>query len=343
MAFKDIIGQNNAVSMLQGILKRGRLAGAYLFCGESGIGKKTTAMNFAKAVNCLNIGNKPDSTQDGFLPAAHHPSPVTGCDACEVCESCLKINAGTHPDILIIAPEDRMIRIGEKGEANTIRFIEESLSFRPFEGKKKIVIVDDADLMNQQAANAFLKTLEEPPPDSLIILVSARPDRLPATIRSRCSRVAFDPLSRAACRDILAGKMSAEDAEETARLSLGRPGLALSSAVREDRDWFMDLLKAMIGSEKDGWASREEMEKWFDLALMFIRDLAVHRITDKASYLINADLAEPIGKMGKSLEIQGIIKMYKEINFIKIMLPFNLNKSLTWNYTASLLRKELYS
>jgi DNA polymerase III subunit delta' len=343
MSFRAIIGQEKAVSMLQGILKRDRLAGAYLFCGESGIGKKTAAIHFAKAVNCLNMGNEPDSIQDSFLPGAHHPSPITGYDACEVCQSCLKINAGTHPDVLVIAPEDRMIRIGEKGEANTIRFIEESLSFRPFEGQKKVIIVDDADLMNQQAANAFLKTVEEPPPDSLIILVSARPDRLPATIRSRCSRVPFDPLSRAACRDILAGKMSAEDAEQIARLSLGRPGIALSSDVREDRDWFIDLLKAMTRTEKDSWASREEMDKWFDLALTFIRDLTVHKITGTASFLINADLAETLGKTGKSVDVQGIIEIYKELGFIKTMLPFNLNKSLTWNYTASLLRKELYS
>jgi len=99
----------------------------------------------------------------------------------------------------------------------------------------------------------------------------------------------------------------------------------------------------MTRAEKDSWASREEMEKWFDLALTFIRDLAVHRITGKGSHLINTDLAETIGKIGKSVDIQGIIEIYKELSFIKTMLLFNLNKSLTWNYTASLLRKELYS
>ncbi len=339
MALKDIIGQEKAVAMLQGILRRERLAGAYLFCGESGVGKKTAAIHFAKAINCLNSGN----SQDSLLPLAHYRYPVTIHDACEVCESCLKISSGTHPDILIIVPEDRMIRVGEKGEPNTIRFIEESLSFRPFEGRKKVIIVDDADLMNQQAANAFLKTLEEPPEDSLMILITSRPDHLPSTIRSRCSRVAFDTLSRTACRDILVDKMSAEDAELTARLSLGRPGLGLSSDVREDRDWFFSLLKSMMKAEKDGWASREEMEKWFDLCMIFVRDLAVLAITGKADNLVNSDLAEPLGKMGKSADIQGIIAIYKGLSFIKTMLLFNLNKSLTWNCTAALLRKELYS
>ncbi len=342
MALKDIIGQNKAVSMLQGILKRDRLAGAYLFCGESGIGKKTTAINFAKAVNCMKGRNAlcvmSNELKDKNLSLiTHHPSPITGIDACEVCDSCRKISAGTHPDVVMIAPEERIIKIEE------IRAIEEALSFRPFEGIKKTVIVDDADSMNASAANAFLKTLEEPPEDSLIILITSRPDRLPATIRSRCSKIPFHTHSLKSCREILKTKIGDDEAALALRLSFGRPGIALSSDVKEDRDWFIDLLNAMTRAEKDGWASREEMEKWFELALTFIRDLAVHRITGKASHLINTDLAESIGKTGKSVEIQGIIEIYKELSFIKTMLLFNLNKSLTWNYTASLLRKELYS
>ncbi len=337
MALKDIIGQNKAVSMLQGILERDRLAGAYLFCGESGIGKKTTAINFAKAVNCLNIGKDPDGLLGALLPTPGLKSPIPDFDACEVCDSCLKINAGTHPDVVTIAPEERIIKIEE------IRAIEEALSFRPFEGKKKTVIVDDADSMNPAAANAFLKTLEEPPEDSLIILITSRPDRLPATIRSRCSKISFHTHSLASCREILKKKMTDDEAALALRLSFGRPGIALSSDVKEDRDWFIDLLKAMTRAEKDSWASREEMEKWFDLALTFIRDLAVHKITGTASHLINADIAETLEKMGKSVDVQGIIEIYKELSVIKTMLLFNLNKSLTWNYTASLLRKELYS
>ncbi|MBI5076009.1 MAG: DNA polymerase III subunit delta' [Nitrospirae bacterium] len=342
MALKDIIGQDKAVSMLQGILKRDRLAGAYLFCGESGIGKKTTALNFAKAVNCLKDRNELCVMGNGLKDKdlsliTHHPSPITDFDACEVCDSCCKINAGTHPDVIAIAPEERIIKIEE------IRAIEEALSFRPFEGKKKIVIVDDADSMNSSAANAFLKTLEEPPEDSLIILITSRPDRLPATIRSRCSKILFHTHSLISSREILKKKMGDDDADLALRLSLGRPGVALSSDVKEDRDWFMDLLKAMTRAEKDNWASREEMDKWFDLALIFIRDLAVNRITGNTAHVINADLADTLGKTGKSLDVQGIIDLYKELSFIKTMLLFNLNKSLTWNYTACLLRKELYS
>ena len=337
MALKNITGQERAISMLQGILKRKRLAGSYLFCGETGIGKKTAAINFAKAVNCLKVGSSSLDSQAGLLPIPTPQPPNPVVDACDVCESCVKVDAGTHPDVLIVAPEERQIRIEE------VRAIEEALSFRPFEGRRKVVIVDDADTMNQAAANAFLKTLEEPPEDSLIILIASRPDRLPSTIRSRCSKIAFHTLSLDSCRKILDGRLAADEIEQAARLSMGRPGLALSADIKEDQGWFIGLLDSMLRAEKDGWASREEIEKWFDLALTFMRDLVVLKETGRPGLLVNTDLAENLRTLGKSVDVQGIINIYKELSFVKTMLLFNLNKSLTWNYTAALLRKELVS
>ncbi|HYQ47729.1 MAG TPA: DNA polymerase III subunit delta' [Thermodesulfovibrionales bacterium] len=334
MAIEEIIGQEKTVGILLGILRRERIASSYLFSGETGIGKKTTALNFAKAVNCLNNGSGVDNQQDFLLPAGRI-ADAASLDACDICESCRKIDAGAHPDVVLISPEERLIRIDE------IRTIEEALSFRPYEGRKKVVIVDDADTMNQQAANTFLKTLEEPPEDSLIILISSQPDKLLPTIRSRCSAIAFHPLSLDSCRRILKGKIADKDIEQAVRLSLGRPGLALTTDIREERDWFINLLKAMLRSEKDSWASRDEVDRWFEHALLFMRDLAVLSITGRQSLLINEDLAENLERLGKSVGLQGIIDIHKELGFVKSMLLFNLNKSLTWNYTSALLRKEL--
>ena len=317
MSLAEIIGQKKAIGTLTGILEQKRLASSYIFSGESGIGKKLTAVNFAKALNCLSAGSGPDF-------------PI---DACDHCESCLKINSGSHPDLLLISPEDRQIKIDE------IRLIDDALSFRPFEGRKKIVIVDDADTMNISAANAFLKTLEEPPEDSVIILISSRTDRLPATIRSRCSRVNFVTLSLGACKQVLRGKVADEELEALARLSLGKPGLALLSDIKEEVTWFSGLLKAMLNAEKDSWASREEMDRWFEYVLTMMRDAAVFRITGETSQLINADLREYACKLGNSTDLQVIIDMYKELSLVKGLLMFNLNKSITWNYTASVLRK----
>jgi DNA polymerase-3 subunit delta' len=328
MSLAEIIGQEKAIGMLTGILERQRLANSYIFSGEPGIGKRLTALNFAKAINC----QKSEATSELRAP---NSELSTRSDACDMCKACLKIEAGSHPDLLLISPEDRQIKIDE------IRLIDEALSFRPFEGRKKIVIIDDADTMNIAAANAFLKTLEEPPEDSVIILISSRTDRLPATIRSRCSQVNFVTLSLESCRQVLRGKIPDKDSEALARLSMGKPGLALSSDLKEEISWFSNLLKGMLNAEKDSWASREEMDKWFEYVLTIMRDAAVYRITGESSQLINADLKEYACKLGKSTDLKVIIDLYKELSFVKGLLMFNLNKSITWNYTASLLRKGL--
>ncbi len=333
MSLAEIIGQEKAIGMLTGILARQRLANSYIFSGEPGIGKKLTALNFAKAINCLRDRDELLLMGDGLKDKG--TSKPVQVDACDLCEACLKIESGSHPDLLLISPEDRQIKIDE------IRLIDEALSFRPFEGRKKIVIIDDADTMNIAAANAFLKTLEEPPKDSVIILISSRSDRLPATIRSRCSRVNFVTLSLESCKQVLHGKVPEKDSEALARLSMGKPGLALSSDLKEEISWFSNLLQGMLNAEKDSWASREEMDKWFEYVLTIMRDAAVYRITGESSQLINADLREYACKLGKSADLKVIIDLYKELSFVKGLLMFNLNKSITWNYTASLLRKGL--
>ncbi|MBS1113480.1 MAG: polymerase subunit gamma and tau, partial [Nitrospirae bacterium] len=179
MSFRDIIGQDRAVRILLKTIERARIPSSYLFAGESGIGKKLTAINLAKALNCLQPRT--------------HVSRLTTYDCCDACSSCKKIDANIHPDFTLILPENGQIRIEE------IRAIDSTLSLKAFEGTYKTVIIDDADTLNQSAANAFLKTLEEPPADSLIVLISSNPDRLPDTIRSRCSRINFMPLPPKAC------------------------------------------------------------------------------------------------------------------------------------------------
>jgi len=348
MALSDIIGQDTAVSILQKTIRRGRISSSYLFAGESGIGKKYTAINFAKALNCQKI----DSYQS---PVRMNDSRFTSdasrlIDACDECSSCRKIDAGIHPDVLLISPESGQIKIEE------IRAIDEILSLKAFEGRRKVVVVDDAETMNQYAANAFLKTLEEPPSDSLIILVSSKPDRLPDTIQSRCSRINFMPLSHEACERVIkkvageekavskkTGKpaeLNAERCSLLVRLSMGRPGNAVAGDLIEERAWFLKLLKGMMNAEKDGWASREEIEKWFDFMIIMLRDMAVLKVGDKTN-IINSDLVDYLNRLSSSMDLKGIIECYQTLYALKGYLYFNLNKSLTWNYTGSLLRKEM--
>ncbi|MEJ2683587.1 MAG: DNA polymerase III subunit delta' [Candidatus Sulfobium sp.] len=317
MSLKQIIGQDRAIAMLSGSIRRRRLAGSYLFCGESGVGKKTTALNFAKALNCLRTDV---------------PGPPE--DSCDRCESCLKMDAGVHPDLLVVSPEERQIKIEE------IRLVDEALSLKPFEGRKKAVIVDDAETMNISAANAFLKTLEEPPGESVIILVSSRPEVLPGTIRSRCARINFSPLSLESCVRVLGEKIQGDHPALSARLSMGRPGFALSAGLLEERTWFLDLFRSMLEGEKDAWASREDMDRWFGQMLALLRDMAVLKVTAEPSLLLNIDLGDYVAKLSTDTDLKVIIEVYNELNRVKNQLRFNLNKSVTWNYASSLLRKE---
>lgn len=347
MALRDVIGQEKAINILLRTLQRGRIPSAYLFAGESGIGKKFTALNLAKALNCLNGCNalsvmRNEIKDRNTSQITHHASRL---DACDKCSSCKKIDSGIHPDIQIISPEGGQIRIEE------IRKIEGALSLKAFEGRWKVVIVEEADTMNLFAANAFLKTLEEPPIGSLIILISSLPDRLPETIRSRCSRINFTPLSYEACKKVIKIAISQqsilnsqkyEDLESRlsilTNLSMGRPGLAVSSDLLEEREWFLKLFREMMEAEKDSWTSKEEMEKWFEYVFIFLRDLTITKITKDRKNLINIDIADFIKEFCNDIDLKVIIKNYQKLNTLKGYFNFNLNKSLTWNYTGSLLR-----
>ena len=360
MSLKDVVGQDKAVGILIRTIRRGRVPSSYIFAGESGIGKKLAALNLAKALNCIGKGRP--SEDRGLLDNLSASSAGTDSeiDACDECSSCLRIDKGIHPDFLLIAPESGQIRIEE------IRAIDDALSLKAFEGKYKVVIVDDADTMNQYAANAFLKTLEEPPENSLIVLISSNPDHLPDTIKSRCSRVNFTPLSDESCTrviekvmgrqlsDVSQGKKKKkDDASKTSvlpdpgtvsllvRLSMGRPGYALSEGLIEERQWFFGLLKGMLQAEKDSWASREEMERWFDFMLLLLRDMTVLKITDSESPLINRDMRDYINTLSSSMDLKVIIEIYMKLNALRGYSNFNLNKSLTWNYAGSLLRARM--
>ncbi len=320
MALSDIIGQDRALRILRGAMRRGRVASAYLFAGEEGIGKRLTATAFAMALNCNE--------------------PVDG-DACGRCDSCRMIKAGTHPDFMTVEPDRGEIRIAQirrddsaKNEAGEpYRSVEEVLQFRALEARTRVVIIDDADTMNQNAANAFLKTLEEPPEDTTIILVSARPDVLPSTIRSRCLRLNFRPLSDADSAAVMGG-------DEAVPLAMGRPGLGVREDLIARRDSLMDSLSAMrAAGGKPSWASTAEAGEWIDELSVLLRDLAVMRATGDGGLLVNRDIPEAMHRMAGRPEagVKGIIRVYETLRQLRRDLVYNLNRSIVWNYAGTVI------
>ncbi|MFZ6006910.1 MAG: ATP-binding protein [Nitrospirota bacterium] len=309
MALGEIIGQDRALRILLGTLKRNRVPSSVLLSGDSGIGKRLAAINYAKAVNCLE--------------------PVD-FDCCDKCMSCKKIDSEMHPDISMIVPENDVITI------ETIRNTQEVISLKPYEGRKKVLIVDDADAMNIYAANAFLKTLEEPPEDSLIILISSNPERLPDTIRSRCVNVRFYPLPVDGCREVVLKKGDFANINFILNLSMGRPGLAVSRDFIKENEWFAKLLNNMIhGESKDSWGDKGEIRAWLDMAFILLRDMAVYKITGSEKDL----MLKGQGSKVKGQEIKSILNAYQDMQQVRGLLDFNLNKSITWNYVASIMRR----
>lgn len=229
MPFADLIGQERATAPLRAALAKGALHHAYLFGGPEGVGKATAARALAMAANC----EKPVTAQDG-LP-----------DACGKCGPCRKITRDVHPDVLFIAEERAMAKAGrwepKAGRApskdivvDQVRdIVDRRLSLRRVEGMRRFVVLDPADRMNLQAQNAFLKTLEEPPEGTTLVLVAANPDALLPTIRSRCLRVSFAPLAAATVEAKLVAR-GLEPGE--ARLGAALCGGSLGKALALDKD-----------------------------------------------------------------------------------------------------------
>ena len=196
MPWQSIRGHDRVVEELRANLRHGRLPHAFLFVGPEGIGKRTFALALARALLCER--NDPDAL-----------------DPCGRCESCVYCDAGTHPDVYIVSkPADK-----HELPIQVIRALCDDLSLKPVRGARKFAIVDDADDLNEEAANAFLKTLEEPPPGAVLILIGTSVEVQLQTVVSRCQVVRFDPLPAEDVGAILLERGVARDPDDAARLA----------------------------------------------------------------------------------------------------------------------------
>ncbi len=247
----QLVGQPGAVAMLERALREDRLSHAYLFAGPGQVGKATAARELAMALNCR-----------GEDPPCHR------------CRECHLIDAGQHPDVELVGvgglceePDHRDHRTDSSKDIRIcqVRRLERLLSRSPFEGRRRVVIVDPADALNMEAANAFLKTLEEPPGAAVLVLVTSREEALPLTVRSRCRRVPFRLMAVAEVERALAETWSVapEKAGALARLSGGRLGWAVAALEDEGllsaRESVLEDVRRLAGaslSERFAYAGR---------------------------------------------------------------------------------------
>jgi DNA polymerase-3 subunit delta' len=315
MPFSSIIGHDRQVDILKRALANNALAHAYLFSGEPGIGKRLTAIELAAALNCAAPG--PDGS-------------------CGVCPPCRKVAGGIHPDVRIVMPESRdeqllatwsakeVEKASDEIKIDQVRQAQESIMLRPSEGSKKVLIVDGAETMNDTSQNAFLKTLEEPPGDSLIILITAMPQSLLSTIRSRCQALAFQPLPRRTLAGVIREKRGLDEADAwfAAALSRGSLGRALEMDVqkeRTDREEFLALWEGLsgMGDDKvlalaDGIArDRDGFERILDLGVEWLRDLLVFRETGDERLLV---FPAGAGHIGSAQDCSAPTRMLRDLD-----------------------------
>ena len=208
VGWQRVRGHEKLVLAFEQVVKCGRLAHAYLFTGPQGIGKRLLAGELARALLC-------EASQSRL-------------EACGVCASCALVDAGAHPDLFTAArPEDAL-----ELPIEVIRELCLNLGLKPARGRHKIAILDDADDLNDASANCFLKTLEEPPPGSVLILIGTSAERQLPTIVSRCQLIRFAPLSETLVAELLRAHGMTDDAQiqRLARLSGGSMGQAMALA-----------------------------------------------------------------------------------------------------------------
>ncbi len=280
MRFSDISGHTREIETLRRAVAGACTAHAYLFSGPEGVGKRSVALALASALNC-------SERLEG------------SGDPCGACADCRAVHEGRHSNVTVVEPEKGIIKI------DRVREVQGGLRYKVGRGKK-VVVVDAADAMNPQAANAFLKTLEEPPPDTVIVLLSSKAARLLPTILSRCQRMNFGPLSE----DIVAGMVrnelgvSEEEAAVAARLAGGSLSKALASIGEEMRETRQEAIEVLSSLDARNTASildaaaklskRDDLIDVLDFMKTWYRDLAVVE-AGAPEIVVNTDAMESAG------------------------------------------------
>lgn len=240
MPWQEILGHDRIVEPFRRALRRGRLASTFLFVGPPGIGKQTFALKLAQGLLC-----------DTAAPERLEP--------CGHCPACSQVAAGSHPDVEVVGrPDDKAIIpvetfIGDREHRNREGLCY-NISLKPYSGKRRIAIIDDADYLNVEGANCLLKTLEEPPPGAVLILISTSEQRQLPTIRSRCQAIRFQPLSEADIESILLSQKLVESpvvAKQAAARSGGSVERALEATDPALAEYQMELLDQISRREFD--------------------------------------------------------------------------------------------
>lgn len=327
MPFSTLIGNDRIKTLLQRAVTDGRIGQSLLMAGPRGVGKHQFAVALAQALNCEQLTNG---------------------DACGDCVPCRKIARNEHADVRTILRESQDPSFKKESKSQFIkieqtRALSEQAQFRPYEGRRRIFIIDDAEWLRHEAANSLLKTLEEPPATSLVILITAKPFSLLDTIRSRCLMLSFAPLNAAEIEQHLRTiKKSPDEAQLRARLARGSIGRAIEIDLvryREMRNMLMDLIEALAFSRSSSSLldaaeylgrklEKNEFEDHLDALMVLLADLFHVKLRETKASLTNEDIAERIERAAEALTVEQITDFTDRIEQLLRAMPRNVNRQL---------------
>lgn len=308
MPFSSVIGQETPVDVLRRALRSGKTAHAYLFEGIAGCGKGTTGLAFVEAAFCGRD------------------------DGCGTCPSCRKMATHHHPDLHLVEPDGAFIKIDQ------VRELQRELVLRPIEAPLKACIIRDADRLNPSAGNALLKTLEEPPGNALMILLTTNLDSVLSTVRSRCQLLRFAPLPEELIEEqlITSGRNGAA-ARLAASLAGGSLGKALGDEEADtvDRQALLERLRALslgdtaplFAAAEDMAANREQALKQLDVLTSLLRDILL--IQGGSDAVVNRDIMPFLESEAARLSLERNLERISHTMEARQALMRNANPRLT--------------
>ena len=307
MRFSDCLGQNKPISIINSYIEKNCFSGGYIFSGPEAVGKKMVAKIIAQALNCTAGVNKP----------------------CGSCSSCLKTEKLQHPDLHIIENGESQIKIED------IRGMQRQASLRPYEGVMKVFIIDNAHRLNAEAANSLLKLLEEPPKDSLFILITHKPQTIFKTVLSRCKAIKFAPLARMSLEATLIKDYAVDKsaAHFLAFYGEGRLGLALKlkdSQVLKEKNRIFDsfLLSENPLDYHFAGESKEQLRIFLNILASWFRDIYLLKANARQTDVIHVDRQGDLLQASQKYSFKQLDDILSSIAESLLYLDKNINTKL---------------
>ena len=312
--FENIIGHEQNIEHLENAIENGQVSHAYIFNGEDGIGKMTTAKAFVKALLCESK------------------------NSCGTCQSCIQIDSGNHPDVIYVTHEKAGITVDDIRDQ-----VNQSVFVKPYSSDYKVYVIDEADKMNAAAQNALLKTIEEPPAYAVIILLSNNKESFLETIVSRCVVLNFGPLKESQVREYLNSHYDNMNGREDLAVSysMGNIGKAKkvieSDDFNEQKDFCLNLMANLekwdiheiLLSLKQMASYKDYIYDLLDIMTIYYRDILILKVTGLPNKTVFKEKFSVMKNQSIYLSFEGIDTIIKEIEKAKIRLKANVNFDVT--------------